>query len=69
MLTSNLTAGARVLLVDEPDCIIPDGWHEVSRVNDDGSFHCGGNTAVWPRRIIEIKAKTPKVGATRETST
>lgn len=47
-----LRAGDRVTLGDEPGCIVPAGTHRVSRVNADGSFHVGGNTAVWPRRII-----------------
>lgn len=45
-------------------CTIPDGWHTVSKVNENGSFHVGGRTAVWPERIKET-AKTPRVGATR----
>ena len=45
-------AGDRVILGDEEDSIIPAGEYIVSKVNDDGSFHVGGNTAVWPRRII-----------------
>lgn len=61
--------GAHVLLTGfESGCIIPDGWHTVSKVNPDGSFHVGGRTAVWPHRI-KATAKTPRVGATRETST
>lgn len=44
--------GDEVTLGDEPDCIVPAGTYIVSRVNEDGSFHVGGNTAVWPRRII-----------------
>lgn len=44
--------GDRVTLTDEPDCIIPAGEYTVSKVNPDGSFHVGGRTAVWPRRII-----------------
>jgi len=31
----------------------PGGRHTVSRVNPDGSFHVGGNTAVWPRRVVK----------------
>lgn len=59
--------GDHILLTGfEPGCIIPDGWHEVSEVNANGSFHVGGRTAVWPRRIKEIKPKTPRVGATRD---
>ena len=44
--------GDLVTLRDEPDCTIPAGDHRVSKVNEDGSFHVGGNTAVWPRRIV-----------------
>lgn len=44
--------GEIVVLGDEPDCIVPPGTYRVSQVNPDGSFHCGGRTAVWPRRII-----------------
>lgn len=43
--------GDVVELFDEDDCIIPAGRYRVSKVNPDGSFHVGGNTAVWPRRI------------------
>lgn len=58
--------GTLVLLTGfGPGCIIPDGWHVVSDVNEDGSFHVGGRTAVWPHRIRET-AKTPRVGATRD---
>lgn len=46
--------GDEVTLGDEPDCIIPAGVYIVSAVNRDGSFHVGGNTAVWPRRIIAL---------------
>jgi len=47
-----MTTGTRVLLRHEDGCIVPAGFYTVSRVNADGSFHVGGNTAVWPRRII-----------------
>lgn len=67
MIMTHPHPGAFVLLAGfGPGCIVPDGWHVVSAVNQDGSFHVGGNTAIWPRRIIEIKAKTPRVGATRD---
>lgn len=46
-----MTTGDIVTLVDEPDCIVPAGTYRVSKVNEDGSFHVGGRTAVWPRRI------------------
>jgi hypothetical protein len=45
-----------VTLLDEPDCIVPAGDYVVSRVNEDGSFHVGGNTAVWPRRVVSTEA-------------
>ena len=44
--------GGLVTLDDEIDAIIPAGEYTVSSVNPDGSFHVGGNTAVWPRRIV-----------------
>lgn len=44
--------GEKVQLSVEGGSIIPAGFHTVSRVNPDGSFHVGGNTSVWPRRII-----------------
>ena len=44
--------GDRVFLSHEEDCLIPAGEYTVSQVNGDGSFHVGGNTAVWPRRIL-----------------
>ena len=44
--------GDLVVLDDEIDAIIPAGECIVSSVNPDGSFHVGGNTAVWPRRIV-----------------
>lgn len=47
-----MKAGDTVNLRDEPGCIIPAGHYVVSRVNQDGSFHVGGNTAVWPRRVM-----------------
>lgn len=60
-----LRAGDEVTLGDEPGCIVPAGTHRVSRVNADGSFHVGGNTAVWPRRIIAYfpkgAARTPLI--------
>jgi hypothetical protein len=44
-------AGDFVVLAEEDDSIVPAGTYRVSKVNPDGSFHVGGNTAVWPRRI------------------
>lgn len=45
--------GQKVTLCHEPDCIIPAGAYTVSKVNSDGSFHVGGNVAVWPRRVVQ----------------
>lgn len=50
-----MRVGDKVVLVDELDCTIPPGAYRVSRVNSDGSFHVGGNTAVWPRRIYALR--------------
>lgn len=62
-----LKSGDRVTLKGFcPGCIVPDGEHVVSKVNVNGSFHVGGNTAVWPDRIVEREAKTPMVGVTDE---
>ena len=46
--------GQIITLNDEIDSIIPAGSYCVSKVNTDGSFHVGGNTAVWPRRIVKL---------------
>lgn len=46
--------GDTVVLRDEDDSIIPAGTYPVTQVNEDGSFHVGGRTAVWPRRIETI---------------
>ena len=35
--------------------IIPNGDYIISSVNNDGSFHVGGLTAVWPSRIKKEK--------------
>lgn len=52
---SQIRPGARVVLTGfEPGCIVPDGEHVVSKVNADGSFHVGGNTAIWPTRVAKI---------------
>lgn len=54
-----LSPGVRVMLTGEdraPRTIVPSGRHVVSKVNADGSFHVGGNTAVWPSRIVEIRS-------------
>lgn len=48
----NPVVGDTVILDDEDACIVPDGEYMVIAVNPDGSFCVGGNTAVWPRRII-----------------
>lgn len=53
----DVMVGDRVTLDDEDDAIIPTGSHVVSKVNEDGSFHVGGNTAVWPRRILSVISK------------
>jgi len=53
-----MNTGAQVRLIghtEAPQTIVPDGWHTVSKINPDGSFHVGGLTAVWPSRIAEIK--------------
>lgn len=47
-----MTIGQKVTLCHEPGCIVPAGTYTVSKINPDGSFHVGGNTAVWPRRIV-----------------
>jgi len=49
--------GDRITLRTEAGSIIPAGRHTVSRVNPDGSFHVGGNTAVWPRRIDDAACR------------
>ena len=46
-----IKTGQRVVLCHEPGCIVPAGTYTVSKINPDGSFHVGGNTAVWPRRV------------------
>jgi hypothetical protein len=48
----DLVVGDRIGLWPEEGSIIPEGVYTVSKINDDGSFHVGGNTAVWPRRIF-----------------
>lgn len=53
--------GQEVTLKDEPDCIIPAGTYVVSKVNPDNSFHVGGNTAVWPRRIEAVHQSSIRV--------
>jgi hypothetical protein len=54
---AGVMVGDQVTLDDEEDCIIPAGTYTVSKVNENGSFHVGGNTAVWPRRILSILTK------------
>ena len=49
--------GDIVTLAHEDDCIVPAGVHTVSTVNEDGSFHVGGSTAVWPRRVIALQGE------------
>jgi len=46
-----MSVGDKVILIEEEDSIIPAGEYTVSKINGNGSFHVGGNTAVWPRRI------------------
>lgn len=46
--------GDIVVLSHEEDSIVPAGEYEVTKVNEDGSFHVGGNTAVWPRRVTAL---------------
>lgn len=50
--------GTNVRLAPEDDMLVPPGWYTVSSINDNGSFHVGGNIAVWPRRIAEVE-QTP----------
>lgn len=54
-----MKTGDIVTLRDEPDCVIPAGTYRVSKVDADGSFHVGGNTAVWPRRVVHTCEKNP----------
>lgn len=53
MMARDIQPGDRVTLRHEAGCIIPAGQYTVSKVNQDGSFHVGGNTAVWPRRVVK----------------
>lgn len=46
-----MNIGDTVVLREANGAIIPAGVYIVSRLNPDGSFHVGGNTAVWPNRI------------------
>lgn len=46
-----MSVGDKVVLKEEVDSIIPAGEYTVSKINQDGSFHVGGNTAVFPRRL------------------
>lgn len=56
MIMRKLTVGTRIRLIGyDKGCIIPDGWHTASKINEDGSFHVGGNTAVWSVRVAEIE--------------
>lgn len=47
--------GDVVVLGHEDDCIVPEGTYTVTAVNENGSFHVGGNIGVWPRRVVAIK--------------
>lgn len=49
---ADLKPGDRVTLCDDADAMVPGGDYVVSQVNPDGSFHVGGLTAVWPRRVV-----------------
>ena len=51
-----MNIGDTVVLREANGAIIPAGTYIVSRVNPDGSFHVGGNTAVWPTRIKREKS-------------
>ncbi len=61
-----MTPGDSVTLRDESGSIIPAGRHTVSRVNPDGSFHVGGNTAVWPARVEDDATVTHPKTETHE---
>lgn len=52
-----MQVGDRIILNDEPDCIVPAGEYTVSFVDKDGSFRVGGNTAIWPRRVVAVLEK------------
>lgn len=54
---SDIEVGDRVVLEDEEGCIVPAGEYTVSKKNEDGSFHVGGRTAVWPRRVSSVYRK------------
>lgn len=51
---NNIIVNSVVTLNDETDCIIPAGEYIVTKVNENGSFHVGGNTVIWPKRVINI---------------
>lgn len=53
------SVGDTVTLLHEDGCVIQAGDHVISQINTDGSFHVGGNTAVWPRRIAPRVARQP----------
>lgn len=53
-VSTNVKNGDEVILREEDDSVVPAGKHIVTKVNDNGSFHVGGRTAVWPERIISI---------------
>lgn len=56
-MIGDVMVGDHVTLDDEEDCTVPPGTYQVSKVNENGSFHVGGNTAVWPRRILSVLTK------------
>lgn len=45
--------GQKIVLGHEDGSVVPAGVYRVSKINPDGSFHVGGNTAVWPRRVLK----------------
>lgn len=49
------SVGLTVVLGDEEGSIVPAGTYQISALNDNGSFHVGGNVAVWPRRVTAIQ--------------
>ncbi len=57
-----IEAGDQVTLGEaEAGHVIPAGTYTVSKVNPDGSFHVGGNTAVWPSRVLKVSPVAQKL--------
>lgn len=51
----NLAVGDVVTLDHQPDAIVPGGVElTVTAIEPDGSIRLGGNTCVWPERIVSI---------------